>query len=523
MRIAALDLGSNSFHLLVADVPPGGGMEAVVRDKEMLRLGSLVASTGALGEPAIDSAVEVVKRFAAMAESLGAEEVVACGTSALRQARDTPRLLARIRAETGIDVVVIGGDEEARLIFEAVRRSVVIDPGPAMAMDLGGGSLEIMVGDQGRLAWSVSLELGVARLTAEVVRSDPLSPGDRRRLARRVERMVAPHSGTISSLSPVTAIGSSGTLLTLIRLAAGRRPSSTKGADQPAEVNQLTVDLQELRELEDDLLRQTCSQRASLPGVDARRADLLPAGIVTCTTVMEMAGIDHLTGCEWALREGMILDAAGSRLSAGRSDEPAALRRRSVLDLCERYRWPEAHSKKVARLALELFDGTASRHGLGGEDRELLEFGALLHDVGEHVSTDRHELHGSYLIQHGRLRGFSPEEIAVLASLARFHPRGSPKASFAPWAGLSRQRRSRTEALIALLQVADALDRGHGGPVRDVHVRAPSPRRIVIEVEADGDIDLERYALRRKGQLLERLFDSRIELVNPPAAGQLAG
>lgn len=501
-------------------------MEAVVRDKEMLRLGSVVASTGALGEPAMASALEVVRRFAAMAESLGADEVVACGTSALRQARDTPELLARIRAETGIEVAVISGEEEARLIFEAVRRSVVIDPGPALAMDLGGGSLEIMVGDQGRLAWSTSLELGVARLTAEVVSSDPPSPGDRTGIVRRIEEALGPHSGNISSLSPVTAIGSSGTLLTLIRLAAGRRPSPSKGPEQPAqpaEVNQLTVDLQELKELEVDLLRQTCSERASLPGVDARRADLLPAGIVTCTTVMEMAGIDHLTGCEWALREGMILDAAGPRLAANRTDDPATLRRRSVTDLCRRFRWPEVHSKKVARLALELFDGTSSRHGLGAEDRELLEFGALLHDVGEHVSTDRHELHGSYLIQHGRLRGFSPEEIAVLACLARFHPRGSPKASFSPWAGLSRQRRSRTGALIALLQVADALDRGHGGPVRDVRVRVPSSRRIVIEVEADGDIDLERYALRRKGQLLERLFDCRIELVHPPAAGELAG
>jgi exopolyphosphatase/guanosine-5'-triphosphate,3'-diphosphate pyrophosphatase len=517
VRIAALDLGSNSFHLLVADVRPDGSLEPIVRDKEMLRIGSRVALTGEVGDVAGRAALDVVRRFAALAESLDAEEIVACGTAALRHASDAAELITRIEVATGIQVRVITGEEEARLIFGAVRASVVIDAGPerpsepgtrpALAMDLGGGSLELMVGDQSGLEWCTSLELGVAKLTAELVRSDPPSAGDRRRVVRRVREALEPCMPEIEAASPVRGIASSGTLTTLIRLAAA------DDGQVPASVNQLGVGIDRLRQLEEDLLKQTSAQRADLPGVDARRADLLPAGILTCVTVMDMAGIDQLIGCEWALREGMVLDAIATSTAGTRADDPSALRRRSVLDLCRRCRWPDVHSRKVARLAVELFDGTVERHGLGAEDRELLEFGALLHDVGEHVSADNHERHSAYLIQHGRLRGFSPEEVDVLACLGRFHRRGNPKASFEAWAGLAPARRERTLPLIALLQAADGLDRGHGGPVRDVRVTSGPGPLIEVNVDADGDIDLERYGLRRKGELLERLFSCRLELV----------
>lgn len=525
MRIAALDLGSNSFHLLVADVRPDGGLEAVVRDKEMLRLGSLVAERGEIGEEGMEAAVEVVRRFHAMAESLHAEREVACGTAALRRAADTPVLLDRIRRATGIDVSVIDGQEEARLIFAAVRTSVVIDPAPALALDLGGGSLELMVGDQRELLWATSLEIGVARLTSQAVRSDPPTGADRRRLLRLVDEALDPHLEAIVARQPHGALGSSGTLTTLIALAAGSnadgRPTRST---TPERVNQLTVDLDELRVLQRRLLRLTSAERASLPGVDAKRADLLPAGVVTCVRVMERTGVTQLTGCEWALREGMILDGAGPAVARSGPEDPEALRRQSVLDLCGRCRWPEIHSRKVARLAGELFDGTAHHHGLGDDDRNLLQYGALLHDIGEHVSADSHEQHSAYLIQHGQLRGFSPEEVGVLTCLARFHRWGSPKARFAPWGSLPDERKERTLRLIALLQVADGLDRGHGGPVRDVRVVPGGGRRVTVEADAGGDIDLERYALRRKGQLFARVFGCQLVLVDEhERAGQLAG
>jgi exopolyphosphatase/guanosine-5'-triphosphate,3'-diphosphate pyrophosphatase len=503
-----LDLGSNSFHLLVADAHPDGTFEPLARDKEMLRLGSVVAATGEIGDLAAYAAIETVARFRALAESLGAEEIVARATAAFRDARDSATVVDRIEEETGVKVKVISGKEEARLIFGAVRASVVIEPGPGLGLDLGGGSLELTVGDASGLRWSSSLKLGVGRLTADLIRSDPPTGGDRRRVVHAVTTSVGRILPEIARLAPRIAIGSSGTLATLIRLAAARR-----GGPLPLSVNQLSVTTRELDALSQVLLRMTSDERAGLPGVDIRRADLLPAGALLAVTLLDLTGLDELVGCDWALREGIVLDAIGSHSQAEWSGDPRAMRRESVLGLCRRCGWNEAHARKVGRLAQELFDETIEIHGLDADDRDILEMGALVHDIGEHVSMEGHERHAAYLIQNGRLRGFTPRELAVLACLGRFHKRGSPKTSFEPFASLPPIDRDRVGKLIALLQVADALDRSHGGPVHSIEVYT-SPGLVEVVVHADDDIDLELWGLRRKRALFERVFRCRLDVTD---------
>jgi len=513
VRIAALDLGSNSFHLLVADAHPDGTFEPLVQEKEILRLADAVATTGRIGERAAANAVEVVNRFRSLAESVDAQEIVACATSALREADDSAAVVDHIEIETGVRINVISGTEEARLIFAAVRASVVIAPGPALALDLGGGSLELMVGDQGGLVWSRSVKLGAARLTAELVRGDPPTAGDVRRLARRLTAVLAPLAVEIEHLGPTMLIGSSGTLAALVRMASARRTGSV-----PPSVNQLRVRRKDLLALHEQILGLTAAERQRLPGVDARRADLLPAGSMLLTTVMELCGLDELTGCEWALREGMVLDAIGHHTQADWSGEPRALRQESVLNLCRRCNWQEEHGRQVARLALDLFDGTAELHGLDQDDREMLEYGALLHDIGEHVSVEGHDKHTAYLIEHGRLRGFAPEEVAVLASLGRFHRRGNPKLSFEPFASLAPSRRERVNKLVALLRIADGLDRSHSGGVDGIDVKL-NRLSVQLIVHARGDIDLELWGLRRKRELFERVFGLPLDLHADGQAG----
>lgn len=514
MRIAALDLGSNSFHLLVADAHPDGTFEPLLAEKEILRLADIVAQQGRIGPEAASRAVEVIARFKALAESVGAREIVACATSAFRDALDSAEVVDRIEGEAGARVNVISGKEEARLIFSAVRASVVIDPEPALALDLGGGSLELMIGDQGGLAWSTSVKLGVARLTAELVRGDPPTAADRRRLTRRLTSVLAPIAVEAASLQPQMLIGSSGTLCALVRMAAARR----SGAEPPS-VNQLSVRRKDLLALHEEIFELTAAERQRLPGIDARRADLLPAGSMILTTVMELFGLDELTGCEWALREGIVLDAIGHHSQADWSGEPRMLRQESVFNLGRRCNWQEQHARQVARLAVDLFDGTAELHGLGGHERELLELGALLHDIGEHVSVEGHDKHSAYLIQHGRLRGFAPDEVAALASLGRFHRRGNPKLSFEPFGSLAPARRERVVKLIALLRIADGLDRNHAGNVEAIGVKVEA-NRVRLLIHASRDIDLELWGLRRKRELFERVFELPldVEVVGAPSA-----
>src|SRR5579875_734366 len=500
MRVAAADLGSNSFHLLVVEARPDGSFVPLVREKEMLRLGDVVAREGRLTDEAVESAIEVVRRFRTLAEAQGAEELVAYGTAALREAANGPEVADRIEAETGVRVQVVNGIREAQLVFEAIRASVVMEPSPALCADLGGGSLELAVGDRFGLRYATSLHLGVGRLTAELVRADPPTHKDRARLRRRVDEELSDVLPDLLARGPRQLIGSSGTFLAIARASAALRDGIV-----PTSVNQLTVPINALEDLAELVFRLGVEDRAALPGIDARRAELLPAGVVVLEGLLAATGLESLTVSEWALREGMVLHVLNRHDRADFSDDPRAIRRASVLSLCRRSHYREHHAAEVARMALQLFDGTTPLHGLSGEDRELLELAALLHDIGEHVSRDGHSRHSAYLIEHGGLRGLSPDEVRILTCLARYHTRGRPRESFPAWDALAPEDRRRVLGLLALLRIADGLDVSHADIVGEITVELEGAR-AVISAPARGEGELEAWMFHRKSGLFEEAF-----------------
>lgn len=500
MRIAALDLGSNSFHLLVVEARLDGSFVPLVTEKEMLRLGDVVARTGSIDRATADAAVAVVARFRALAEAQRCDEIVALGTAALREALNGAAFVDRLRRETGVDVEVIDGVKEAQLIFAAVRASVLIDRPPALCADLGGGSLELMVGDRSSLAFATSLRLGVGRLTAEHLRADPPTVHERAELESRVSRELAPVLEEISVLAPRMLIGSSGTLTSLARMAAQARDGTVTGS-----VNQLSVSIDELARVDQQIWGLSAAERARLPGADARRSELLPAGSVVLRQLMTSTGISSLTLSDWALREGIVITAIGSHDRAELVDDPRALRRTSVLALCRRSNWRQRHARQVASLAVALFDATSELHGLSADDRELLELAGLLHDIGEHVSRTDHDRHTAYLVEHGGLRGFDPTEIRMLASIGRFHVRGTPRASFAPFGALGSADRRRVVCLVALLRIADGLDATHASVVEMIEVGVRR-REVTLVLHARGEAELELWALQRKQELFEKTF-----------------
>jgi exopolyphosphatase/guanosine-5'-triphosphate,3'-diphosphate pyrophosphatase len=506
VRIAALDLGTNSFHLLVADVQADGHFEPLVTEKAMIRLGDVVSRHGRITEPAAEVVVATVKRFRQLAEAAGATELHACATSAMRSAANGDAIVDRIEAETGVAVEVISGRREAELIFGAIRAAVVLEPSPALCFDLGGGSVEIMVGDASGLRWATSEQLGVGRLTAQLVHSDPLDKDDRRALRKHLEAVLEPVAAHVATLEPKLVVGSSGTLEDLAHMVAARRD-----AEVPISLNQLSFTRDELLPLHKEIISKPAAERLRIVGLEARRVDLIPAGSMFLVTAMELFGFEQMTISEWALREGIVLDVIGRHDPVDWSDDPRAIRRASVQGLARRCRWPEDHSRRVARLALELFDQTRELHGLGDDDRELLEFGAFLHDIGEHVASQGHHKHGTYLVRHGQLRGFTPEEVQLLASLVRWHRRGDPK----PTDELPLVDEDRLRPLTALLRLADGLDRGRAGAVEHVRVRV-GPSLVVVQVEGDGDCELEIWGARRKRELFEKLFGRDLELTEAP-------
>jgi exopolyphosphatase / guanosine-5'-triphosphate,3'-diphosphate pyrophosphatase len=504
VRIAALDLGSNSFHLVVVEAHLDGSFVPLVREKEMLRLGDVVTKTGAIGEPAQTDAIAVLRRFRAIADAQRADEVLALGTSALREATDGPAFCERARDEAGIDIAVVDGIREAQLIFTAIRHSILLEPAPALCGDLGGGSLEIMVGDRRRLAYAASLHLGVGRLTAEIGLSDPPTQRDLKRLRERIATDLDPVIAQARRHSPKMLVGTSGTFLCLAKMAVAHRDGSV-----PEAMNQLSVHADDLRKIAQVIYSIPTSERADLPGCDTKRAELLPAGMVVLEEMIEQSELEILVLSEWALREGIVLEAIGAHDRAELSADPRALRRASILSLCRRSNWRQPHARRVAAFALELFDATREAHHLGPDARELLELAALAHDIGEHVSRVDHDRHGAYLIENGGLRGFAPEEIRLLACVVRLHIRGNPRTSIEQYAVLDAHLRQVAVVLIALLRVADALDASHAGSVQSFSAQLYDDR-FEIALSSRGEAEVERWALRRKTELLERVLTRAI-------------
>jgi exopolyphosphatase/guanosine-5'-triphosphate,3'-diphosphate pyrophosphatase len=516
MRIAALDLGSNSFHLLVADLRPDGTFEPITREKVMLRLGDEVTRHGRLTDPTVERAVAAVVHLRRVADADQATEILAKATSAIRTAENGSELVDRIEAETGVEVEVISGLEEARLVFQAVRASVVLDPPPALCFDLGGGSVEIMVGDAGGLRFATSEPLGVGRLTAELVTNDPPSKGDRARLEDRVRRVLEPVAEQVRPFAPRTTVGTSGTLDDLAVMAVAARTGEV-----PPGSNGLRVGRDDLLALHERIIRSKASERRRLPGVDERRVELLPAGSTFLAVACDVFDVGELTVSDWALREGIVLDAVRHHDPDDWSDDPRALRRAAVASLARRCNSDTTHCAHVARLALELFDRTQTLHGLGARDRELLEYAVLMHDIGQHVSRRGHHRHAAYLVEHGNLRGFSPDEIEFLAALVRHHRRGEPKANEPRYAALDEHDRDRLRKLAALLRVADGLDRGRRGAVDDLEVEI-GPQLVIVGLDTRDDAELELWGARRRRDLFEREFDRELELVvrrRPPSGG----
>jgi exopolyphosphatase/guanosine-5'-triphosphate,3'-diphosphate pyrophosphatase len=505
VRLAALDLGSNSFHLMIAEVHPGG-FEPIIGEKEMLRLGDVVGRHGRIPDDAADAAVAVVRRFRQLADAAGAEEIVACATSALRRAANGAEVVDRIEAEAGVGVEVISGLREAELIFRAIRAGVLLEPAPALGFDVGGGSVEITLGDAAGLRYAASENLGVGTLTAAFVASDPLSKGDRRRLRAHITDTLGPIADTVAPHEPRLVVGSSGTLEDIARMAAMRAKREV-----PRSLNQLTFTRREFARVHDAVLGSTADDRLRFEGLETRRVDLIPAGVVFLDTAMEVFDFQEMTISSWSLREGILLEAVDRHDPAQWSADPRAIRRASVIALAARCGWHEPHARRVADLALSLFDQTRELHDLTDVDRELLEYAALLHDIGEHVASQGHHRHGAYLVEHGELRGFDPAEVQTLTALVRWHRRGNPDVEGYPLADPAR-----VQPLTAFLRLADGLDRGRTGAVRGVDVRV-GPSLVLLRLRADDDAELELWGARRKRELFERCFDRDLEITTHTA------
>ncbi len=512
--IAALDIGTNSVRMSLVRLHEATQTWTVVsQHKETVRLGHNGFESGQLAPDAIARGVLVLQKFADIARGSGASEIIALATVALREADNRDTFVQAAREQAQIDVRVVPGVEEARLIYLGVASGLHIGDTRALFVDIGGGSTELIVGTQTEHLFLESLKLGAIRVGNQFLTglTGPIPPtvwNAMREHARFVSSHAVRHIREAGGFE--IAVASSGTAMNLAQIAVRRA-----GLDVSS-LRNYELQTSDLREIAALLCKLTLDERRRVPGLNPERADIIVSGAAVLLTLAEELNISAFRIAERSLREGVLVEAILRRQSA--NAEPAfeaGVRSRSIQKLGQFISREAVHARHVADLTLSLFDQTRllGLHAYGPHERELLEYAALLHDVGVFISHSGHHRHSYYLIRHFELAGFSDEEIEIMANLAYFHRKASPKKRHAHFVSLPAPTQTLVRKLSCLIRIAEGLDRSHLGLVKSVSAAvspAPEPtemKTVTLVLDApQSDPRLELWQLATEREIWQEAF-----------------
>jgi len=514
LRLAAIDVGSNSIHMIVAQADPDGAITTLWRMKEMVGLGRISFPARRLSDEAMDRAITTLARFQQAAQQRQCEKIVAVATSAIREAENGGDFIQRCKRDLNLYVRLVSAREEARLIYLAVRHATPLGADPHLIVDIGGGSVEFIVGNQSSPLLLESRKLGAARMTARFIHSDPVSKDDLKALLAHYDRELSPLAAQIAALKPVKAIGTSGTLENLAAMSSPEHEGNGNGQHHSR-----SIERGRFEKMLDDLLETRAKDRSNIKGLDDQRQDQIIAGAALVGELFKRLHLKRIHLCGQALREGILLDYLSRHKPdlAIRREVPEP-RRRSVLDLARRCHDFQAHSQQVTKICLSLFDELKPLHGLGALERELIEYAALLHDIGWHIARARHHKHSMYLILNGDLKNFSKEEVRIIANIARYHRKALPRESHREYQALSPRGRRIVDVGGSLLRLADGLDRSHSTVVQSLRCRV-GDKKVRCTLNTRADAQLELWGARHKTDFFEKAFGRRIvfDLAAPQA------
>ena len=512
VRLCVIDCGTNSFHAIIVDALPDATFQVLTRQKEMVKLGEGEFAEGSgrrLAEAAMERGMDALRAIRALAEAWGVSAYIACATSAIREATNGGAYIDRIRRELGLVVRPISGETEARLIWLAVSHAVDLSE-PSLLVDVGGGSTEFIVADGDGASFLRSLPLGAQRLTERFVTTDPVSRAEFRALRAHVREHLGEVFEAARARGVRRLVGSSGSLLAIASVTA-----SAYG-DAAAPLPEQTFDAAHVREVTKRLMQSTLDERLVTPGVTDRRADQIVAAAVLLDVLLKDLRIERFAVSPDALREGIVIDHVARELKWIRRLAPYRSRRRqSVYELAMRLRYDRAHAEHVKDLALRLFDAARDLHGRDAEARELLEYAAVLHDVGYAISRRNHHKHALYIIQEADLQGFAPSEKAVVANVARYHRAGAPKPTHAEFQRLDAEGKRLVLELASFLRLANGLDRSHYRNVSRLDARleeADGAPAFVLTLHTHADPALDVWAARQGAELFESVFGVPVEI-----------
>jgi exopolyphosphatase/guanosine-5'-triphosphate,3'-diphosphate pyrophosphatase len=510
-RLAAIDVGTNSIRCIVIEVDPKNGFRVLDDEKANVRLGEGLTAAGRITAPAWERAREALVRMRKIADGCGAGFIEAVATSAVRQAANQEAFLTAMKAESGIEIRVISGQEEAELATLSALHHFDMHNTRYGLIDIGGGSIEVITATGSHIETIHSLDLGAVFLTERFLTSDPIAAGERDRLHRYLRKTIAKALGE-KDFGLQCLIGSGGTVTNIGAMIMARR------GEQYDSVHRYEVLHSEIVHLLAMLERKSCKERRAVTGLSPERADIIVAGVAAVDALMRFFGTNLLRINAGGIREGLIIHSLKKHGLWTLEDEKRDWLS-SVLDFARSCHADEAHGEQVRKLALALFDGIPAAKKLGPAARRILEAAALLHDVGYVVSYVKHHKHSCHLIRHAKLFDFSPRETGIIASLARYHRKSLPSKKHQDYARLNAGDRDLVCRLGGILRLADGLDRRRSCLIRNLHCVTMNGS-LVIRLEGDEDLSVEIFGARAKADLFEAAFGQKVVLERTPGWGQ---
>jgi exopolyphosphatase/guanosine-5'-triphosphate,3'-diphosphate pyrophosphatase len=508
MRLAAIDIGSNSIKLIVVEAATGDSFAVLGREKDVVRLGHNTLRAGFLEDDAIDRAAEVIKRYRSIAEARGAERVVTIATASVREARNAQQFINEVEEQAGVEVEILSGLEEARLIGLAAVHECAAQQTTLLNIDIGGGSTELSLMERGEPVALHSVKLGCVGTTERFLHSDPVKSKELKALREEIRAVWERPAREMRGRRWELTSGTSGTAVALGRMALLEKMTPEQLFARGAQPAGWIFTLGWLDKFNRRAAKATVAERREWPGMSAQRAEVIVAGGQIMEGFMRAFGVKAVRSCDYALREGAILDCL--RQMEAEAHPPLAdeadPRLRSVRAVGQRFGYEEVHAHQVARLAEKLFDALAPAYKLTRQHRTLLSAAALLHDAGYHIAHEDHHKHALYLIKHSELTGFSESERLVVANIARYHRGSPPKDRHPDFVALAPGDQMLVWALGAILRLADALDAGYESRVADVSCAAKG-RKFYLTLHSPHRCETELRAVQLKREMFETAFN----------------
>lgn len=508
--LAAIDIGTNSFHLVVVKILENGQFDIIDSEKEVMRLNESTTKNKIIPEETIQRSISVLNKFVGIAKSHNAN-VKAVATSAVRESANKIEFLNRVYDEVGIKIDVINGIEEGRLIYWGILQSVPVFNKQVLCIDIGGGSTEFVVGYKGKILYANSLKIGAVRLTKMFFPKYETSSASIKKCEKWIEGELFPVFKSLKEFKIDMVIGSSGTIMS----AGFMIKSSIESVSSLSILNNYIFSHKNLEKTKRNVLNhKTIEERKKIKGLDVKRADIIPAGIIILSSIFKQLEIDEMTISAFALREGIIFDAINKKADLKQPQFSGNIRLESANKLAESCNYDYKHCFHVAKLAEIVFDQLADLHLLSADYKEYLIVASILHDIGFHIAHSKHHIHSQYIIVNSELLGFNENEIRSIACIARYHRKSHPKASHHEFMLLPEDWKTIVKKLSAILRIVDAFDRTHNSLIKDIKVKI-NKNSVVFNIPNKlEEIEIELWSIERKKKLFEKIYNKKVKVAS---------